>query len=177
MDGALDDFKVTEYGVEGEYLTGSFSGNLTIRDEVPESFLISGEFRVKVTNEEYDGTFIDIITEGYRLVIPNVTGSLSSEFSTLFYVRRADNGKIDFIVREIGFHEYDVVGTIALISEYRIGYLNNPSGPSLDQEITHFGEVGEMVSGFNEVPYINVFQPELGDQNLYFKFNVLRLEE
>ena len=79
-DGFLNVAVITRYGEVDEYIEGFFSGTLTSRNDAHEdiSLNINGSFRVKVRQSNQDISYAEFISEGYRYIEPDVSGSFDA---------------------------------------------------------------------------------------------------
>lgn len=172
-DGLLEDFIVTDFGVEGEYIIGSFSGVLDHRTfEIPHA--IKGLFRIKIVNTEYDGSFTELITQGYRYVQPNIFGAVDSG-NSIFFAHAGLNNNATIVIPENAMDERNLASVHFEVVHLRL-FLQQGSGQLDNDEILSFGEVGEMVSGFGSGTYNDVYRGT-NDEEFYFQFNILRNED
>lgn len=174
MDGFFQEFEVTEYGVEDGYLVGSFSGNVNNRDENPMSFPLSGIFRVKVKNAEYDGSYTEIITQGYRHVIPDLSGYLNTSNNVFFCSSNFEEGNMTLAIDGNELDGYEIKSEFLHFYDYSILF---QGGPSIEEKITNYGEIGEFVSGYSIGTFHNILRPEVEDKPYYYRVNILRVPE
>jgi len=183
VDGLLDNFTVTEYGEVGDFIVGSFEGEMEDRqgDNQGESITIQGTFKVKVTNQEHDGTFGQFIFDRRRYILSGLTGSIRSDSDFLFRAsgRNSDllkNHDLSMTIKPNDLGVYDKVFTLFLrISSYSF-FISIPQSFITEQTVTNFGEVGERVTGSAKGYGTNFFR-ENEETDIYISYDIRRQED
>jgi len=171
-DGFLESLNITQYDTEGGYIIGNFNGILTQRTGSQSSFPVNGSFKVKVTPTELDGTYTEFISHGYRYVQPYIFGSFYPAW-TIFQSRRSEHTNADLVVTtQNGYLAGQFLHTILDLN--LVFHFQNTAEIN---EVTNFGEVGEMVSGFATGVYLEQSREPDIQAEFYFGYNVLRKED
>ena len=169
-DGLFENFTVTAYGDVGEFIIGSFEGVVVNTQGIANEFNVKGTFKVKVEDNNYDGTYVELISDGIRVVRPQVFGSVDLTTGRLLS-NNALNTTIQIHPDNQGGHEL----AVAFLADLNFSLLLETGSDELDddeQEVTNFGNIGERVTGYADGIYHDLFRDS--DLEFYLEYNILR---
>jgi len=174
-DGFFENFIVKEYGQEGGYIIGSFEGELINRAAPLFPVQISGLFRVKVLQTDFDGSYTEFITQKYRYVRPQFEGYLNTS-QNVFFSQGGSNTGTTVVLAGNQANQYSLGQVTQDLHGLRL-FLQINSASNIESEVINFGEIGEKVTGYVTGLYNEVYRSGVENEPFYFNYNIKRVPE